>query len=92
MEDTDCPERTMPLPASSSKIDSPERTGEDTSGDEGGDAGGEKAALAAPSELFKKEEATQESAEGGVSGGAAPWLKMKVRDGVLCFQTIGGGL
>lgn len=104
VEDAECPERTTPLPASSStsKIDSPERTGESAaSGDDGwiggggvGGGGGETTTVA-PSELFKTEEATRESAGGGdFSGGAVPWLEIKVRPNGLffCFLwPVGGG-
>eukprot|EP00752_Nemacystus_decipiens_P007655 g6843.t1 len=93
VEDTDCPERTTPLRPSGNKIDSPERTGEDTASDDGCPGGGRgvaggKVAMEAPSRSFRKEEATRESAGGGPVGKVLSWLKIKgvdseTREGTL---------
>lgn len=91
VDDADCPERTTPLPASSSsssgsgKIDSPERTGEDAASDfvwagDGGRAGAETI-------VIEKEPATRESAGRGLPGVAMPWLKVKVRVGWCCDRS-----
>lgn len=89
VDDTDCPERTTPLPANSSsssgKIDSPERTGEDAASDfvwagDGGRAGAETI-------VIEKEPATRESAGRGLPGVAMPWLKVKVRVGWCCDRS-----
>lgn len=59
-EGTDSPERTTAVPPSSSKSDSPERTGEDAAGDS--DIIGSGAAKVGPSELFKEDAGGGESA------------------------------